>query len=205
MDQEDMTAKDRKKDVTEEQNPDSKSPDPVSDELDAVEQAGEEAGEDRLQTLQEEKETLYDRLLRERASFENYRKRVEREKLELADYARGEVLNEILAVYDNFERAMEHMDSKDPKKLREGVALIYKQLGETLAKLGVKPVDGAGTVFDPRVHEAISREETSEMPDGAVLRVFQKGYLLKEKLLRPAKVIVATNKNSEGETEVEPE
>jgi molecular chaperone GrpE len=154
--------------------------------------------EDRLEALEEEKASLYDRLLREKATLENFRKRTEREKRELREYARGEVINEFLAVYDNFERAMTHMDSKDQKNLRDGVELIFKQLNEILARLGVKPVEDVGVPFDPTIHEAISQEKTSEVPDRAVLRVFEKGYLLNGRLLRPAKVVVASNKDSEA-------
>jgi len=162
-----------------------------------VKEQGEDL-EETLEILKKEKEELYDHLLREKAEFDNYRKRSEREKREMGDYVRGEVISQILEIHDNFERAIEHMDSEKMDCFCEGVELIYKQFSELLDRMGVKPVDGVGTPFDPRVHEALSQEETTEMPDGAVLRVFQKGYLYKDKLLRPAKVVVAANKGEQA-------
>jgi molecular chaperone GrpE len=140
--------------------------------------------------LREENQKLRDQYLRSRAEFENFRKRVEREKSEYFRYALADTLREILPVLDNFERALGTQGGSD-EDFRTGVEMIYKQLGDALSRAGLEPIDPAGEPFDPTFHEAIARHETTDMEPHTVVDVLQKGYLLHDRLVRPAMVRVA--------------
>ena len=147
----------------------------------------------QIDQLTQERSTLLDQLLRRQAEFENYRRRVDRERAETYARSRAEVVLELLPVIDNFERALaslEHSGS-DAKSLRQGIELIHRQLNDALAKLGLEPVESVGQAFDPNVHEAVSAEPSSEHEENTVIAEFERGYRLGEKLLRPAKVKVA--------------
>ena len=149
-----------------------------------------ESGE--LQKLRNERDTLLDRLARLQAEFENARKRAAREQQEFRDFATADAIKALLPAIDSFERALQS-PSNQPNEFRNGVELIYKQFQDALTKLGVRPVPAKGQVFDPHVHEAIEMVETSDVPDHHVIEELQRGYKLKERLLRPAMVRVAQN------------
>lgn len=136
-----------------------------------------------------ESRQLRDRYLRTLADFENYRKRIDREKSEFLKYALAGVLRDLLPVLDNFDRALDHAEEGD--EFHKGVLLIYKQLFEVLQRSGLRTVDEAGVIFDPNVHEAVVREEDPSVPSHTVVAVLQKGYFLHDRLLRPALVKVA--------------
>jgi molecular chaperone GrpE len=164
--------------------------------------ADQEAGQDPLAALQaqvdtmtQERATLYDQLLRRQAEFENYRRRVDRERSESYTRARAEVLLELLPVIDNFERALASLENSggDAESLRHGVELIHKQFKDALTKFGLEPVESVGQTFDPHVHEAVTIEPTDKHKENTVIEEFQRGYRLGEKLLRPAKVKVASS------------
>ena len=140
-------------------------------------------------SLRAENQTLKDRYLRTLADFENFRKRNEREKADFFKHALGKVLNDILPVLDNFDRALEHAEEGD--EFHKGVLLIYKQLYDVLQKHGLRPIDETGGHFDPNVHEAVIREEDPGVANHTVVAVLQKGYFLHDRLLRPALVKVA--------------
>jgi molecular chaperone GrpE len=131
----------------------------------------------------------HDRYIRTLADFENFRKRMEREKADFFKYALGSTLKDLLPVLDNFDRALEHAEEMDD--FHKGVALIYKQLFDVLQRHGVKPIDQNGVRFDPNIHEAVVREEDPSVPNHTVVAVLQKGYFLHDRLLRPALVKVA--------------
>ncbi len=139
--------------------------------------------------LRRENEDLKNRYLRTLADFDNLRKRTEREKSEFARYATSGVLKDLIAVLDNFDRALEHSDADDD--FHKGVELIYKQLYDVLTKHGLRPVDEVGAHFDPNIHEAVVREEDPSVPSHTVTAILQKGYFLHDRLLRPALVKVA--------------
>jgi molecular chaperone GrpE len=142
--------------------------------------------------LQAETAELQDRLLRRQAEFENYRRRVERDRSDFLQYAGMEVVRDILPVLDDFERALK-VESSDAG-YRKGVELIFQRLEETLKKIGLEPIETqAGQEFDPNLHQAVVRFETDEAPDHTILEEFQRGYNFKGKLLRPAMVKVAVN------------
>ena len=149
-----------------------------------------ETGE--LEKLRTERDSLLDRLARLQAEFENARKRAVREQQEFRDFATADAIKALLPAIDSFERALQ-TPSNQPGEFRSGVELIYKQFQDALTKLGVRPVPAKGQVFDPHVHEAIEKVETSDVPDHHVIEELQRGYKLKERLLRPAMVKVAQN------------
>ena len=144
-----------------------------------------------LQQLRVERDSLLDRLARAQAEFENARRRAAKEQQEFRDYAAADAIKALLPVIDSFERALQ--TRSDAADFRGGVELIYKQLQDALAKQGVKAIPAKGEPFDPRVHEAIEMVETSDAADHEVLEELQRGYKIKDRLLRPAMVKVAKN------------
>ena len=132
---------------------------------------------------------MKDRYLRTLADFENFRKRTEREKADFYKYALSGLVRELLPVLDNFDRALEHAEEGDD--FHKGVLMIYKQLYGVLEKYGLKPIDDSGVPFDPKIHEAVVREDDPSVPSHTVVAVLQKGYFIHERLLRPAMVKVA--------------
>jgi molecular chaperone GrpE len=153
---------------------------------------GEASGEaTELQKLKAERDSLLDRLARAQAEFENARRRAAKEQQDFRDYAAAEAVKSLLPVLDSFERALQV--KSDPGDFRSGVELIYKQLQDALAKLGVRAIPAKGEPFDPHVHEAIEMVETSDSPEHEVLEELQRGYKIKDRLLRPAMVKVAKN------------
>ncbi len=146
--------------------------------------------EDEAQKLRSERDSLFDRLARLQAEFDNYRKRAAKENADFRDFAVADAARGLLPVIDNFSLALKNASAK-PEDLRKGVELIYKQLQDLLQKLNVQRIPAQGEPFDPRVHEAIEMVETDEVPDHHVLEELQPGYRIKERLLRPAMVKVA--------------
>jgi molecular chaperone GrpE len=144
-----------------------------------------------LRELEREKAALLDRLRRTAAEFENYRKRVDRERRELSEYAASDVLLEMLPIVDNFERALQAPPGPEGDAFRKGVELIHKQMLDLLRKRGVTPIEAVGAEFDPRFHQAVIHEASVEHREGEVMQELQRGYMLGERLLRPAMVKVA--------------
>jgi molecular chaperone GrpE len=147
--------------------------------------------EAEVQRLKAERDSLLDRLARAQAEFENARRRAAKEQQDFRDFASVEVIKSLLPVIDSFERALQ--SKSDAAEFRSGVELIYKQLQDVLAKLGVRPVAAKGEQFDPHVHEAIEMVETPNAADHEVLEEWQRGYKYKDRLVRPAMVKVAKN------------
>jgi molecular chaperone GrpE len=148
------------------------------------------AGRD-LDALQRERDDLYDRLLRKTAEFDNYRRRVERERREQADQAVVDLLQEVLLVVDDFDRALTVESGDDASAYRKGVGLIHAKLQDLLRKRGVKPIEAIGKDFDPNVHQAVSHESSPDHREGEVIGEMRRGYMLGDRLLRPAMVKVA--------------
>jgi molecular chaperone GrpE len=145
-----------------------------------------------LDKLKAERDNLLDRLARLQAEFENARKRTAREQQEFREYALADALKTLLPVLDSFERALQ-AGSTDGAELRGGVELIYKQLQDALQKLGLRTIPAKGEPFDPRLHEAVEMVETTAAEDHQILDELQRGYKLKDRLLRPSMVKVARN------------
>jgi molecular chaperone GrpE len=168
-------------------------------EAEAIQQAAEEnvsraeleQAKAEVTQLKSERDQLVDRLARLQAEFENARKRAEREKAEFRDFATGNVVEQFLPVLDNFELALKATGSAD--QMRSGVELIVKQMEDVLRGLNVQPVESVGSVFDPKVHEALEMVEREDLPDHQVFDEVRRGYRIRERLLRPALVRVASN------------
>lgn len=146
-----------------------------------------------LAASQEEAKRNWDLYLRARADLDNYRKRAQREKEDLGKFANEKILREILPVMDNLERALEHAGEEGGGKngLLEGVEMTLKQFSRVLESFGVQPVAAVGKPFDPAHHEAMGQMESAEHPPNTVAKELQRGYLLNDRLLRPALVMVA--------------
>jgi len=154
----------------------------------------------RLQALEQEKNALSDRLLRAMAEFDNYRKRVTREKEGLVKYGTERIALEILPVVDSFERALEQSrQATEIEPVIAGLEMILKQLQATLEKFEIKPLHAVGEPFDPAFHEAMAQQEHPDHADNTVIEQFQKGYMLGDKLLRPARVLVSRAPAEPGE------
>jgi molecular chaperone GrpE len=163
------------------------SEEPVNDGPDATVAAPEGS---ELADLQRERDDYKDRWLRKGAEFDNYRKRVERERREQADQAVVDLLQELLLVVDDFDRALT-VGGDEGGAYRKGVELIHGKLHDLLRKQGIKAMDVIGADFDPNVHMAVMHEESPEHREGEVIGELQKGYMLNDRLLRPAMVKVA--------------
>lgn len=136
----------------------------------------------------------WERLLRATADFENFKKRAARERQDAARYANESLIQKLIPVLDNFEMALQAAQAgagASAQSLQAGIAMIQSQFKSVLAEVGVEEVDAAGKPFDPTMHEAVSQQESTEVAEGQVLQQLRKGYKLRERLLRPATVIVA--------------
>jgi molecular chaperone GrpE len=144
-----------------------------------------------LSALQQERDALQDRLLRTAAEFDNYRKRIERERRDLSEFAAADVLLELLPILDNFERALGAPAPPEAETFRKGIEMIHRQMLDLLRKRGVKPIEALGADFDPNFHQAVIHEASPEHREGEVMQELQRGFMLGERLLRPAMVKVA--------------
>jgi molecular chaperone GrpE len=147
-----------------------------------------------LQVRADKADENWDRLLRITADFENFKKRAAREKTEAAQFASTALLQKLLPVLDNFEMAGAAAQTAQGDKLaslQAGIAMVQQQLKGILAEAGLEEIDANGKSFDPTLHEAVSQLETAEVPEGRVVQQLRKGYKLRDRLLRPASVIVA--------------
>lgn len=140
-----------------------------------------------------ERADLQDRLLRRQAEFDNFRRRAERDRADILEYANTESVRALLPILDDFERALK-IESADAEYAR-GMELIYQRLSESLKKLGLEPISSTGEKFDPNVHHAVESVETDEAEDHTILEEYQRGYNFRGKLLRPAMVKVAVRKS----------
>ena len=148
-----------------------------------------------------ERDTYLDQLLRTKAEFMNYQKRMVKESESTSQFAVQSLILDFLPELDNFDRALKLADSsKDIDKFVEGIKLIEEQLFKVLGKYGVEPIETVGKPFDPNLHEAVMEEENNEMPHHTIIDEFQRGFLLKERVIRPSKVKVS-KKTIEEEVE----
>ncbi len=143
-----------------------------------------------VQTLKQERDSLYDRLLRKQAEFENYKKRVDRERSEFVQFASSELMKELLNALDSFDLAIKNFSADE--QTTHGFKLIYKQLLDTMGRFGLKAIEAKGQKFDPNFHQAVVTTPTGEFDENTILDELRRGYLLNGRLLRPAMVNVAT-------------
>lgn len=149
---------------------------------------------EQLKARAAQADEFWDRLLRIGADFENFKKRAARERQDVARYANESLIQKLIPVLDNFEMAQAAAQAgpaNGTESFQAGVAMIQNQLKAVLADAGVEEVDATGKAFDPNLHEAVSQQETAETPEGHVVQQLRKGYKLRDRLLRPAAVIVA--------------
>lgn len=170
----------------------------------AEREAGEagEGGEDEaseLETLRGELAALQERMVRLQADFDNFRRRALKEREEAHQYGHENLVKDLLATVDNLDRAIEHAqksDGGDFQSMLQGVELVQRELLGALANHGVSEIEAGNVAFDPNVHEAMAQQENDSVPANTVMEVFQKGYRLRDRLLRPARVVVS--KPAEG-------
>ncbi len=160
----------------------------------------------QIDSLKAELQQCQDRFLRKAAEFDNYRKRMEREKGEAAQLAQSSILLEFLPIADACDRAIESLDrpKEEDENLahyRDGVRLLYKQIHDVFSRIGVIPVKAKGEKFDPHLHEAVAREEDPQHEENTVVEEMRRGYLFKGRLLRPSQVRVAIRPHPEAKTE----
>ena len=155
----------------------------------------DDAGKSEAETTRvlAELEDLRQTMLRRQADFENYKKRIERERGEDSKRTMARLIESLIPIVDGFEHALAAHREAEYESYRKGFELIYKQLLENLTKLGAERIDPLGRQFDPHLHQAMDREETAEQADGTVLLVFQPGYMFHGRVLRPAMVRVAVS------------
>jgi len=146
---------------------------------------------DEVAELRRERDDLYDRLLRKAAEFDNYRKRIDRERREMSELAAADLFQELLPIIDDFERALGADAGTAADPYRQGLELIHRQLLELLRKRGVIPIESLGAEFDPHYHQAVAQEANPQHRDGEIIAELRRGYRLGDRLLRPAMVKVA--------------
>jgi molecular chaperone GrpE len=171
-------------------DPDERQDAAAEPDAGAVDDAARER-EDRVAQVERERDEHYDRLLRVTAEFDNFRKRTERERRDISDRAVASLLEELLPIVDDFERALNAEAGSVDAAYREGVAIIHRQLTDLLQRRGVRPIDAVGAEFDPRVHQAVTYEAVPGHRDGEVVEELRRGYTLGDRLLRPSMVKVA--------------
>jgi molecular chaperone GrpE len=157
--------------------------------------------EAKLKSKAQEAEENYDRLLRVSAEFENYKKRSSREMEDFRKFANQSLIKEMLSVVDNLELAMNSTDGHKAvdKSLLQGLEMTHREILKVFEKFNVKPIDAKGQQFNPAFHEAVMQEENDEFDDNMVVNELQKGYLIHDRLLRPAMVVVAKSKSKKNE------
>jgi len=153
--------------------------------------AGQEDPRLELERLRGALAEAEDKHLRALAELQNYKRRSQREQAQRLQYANQELLSQVIPVMDNLQRALDHQVHAGSEEFARGVELVVQQFHEMLLSFGVEPVQAAGQLFDPQVHEAVAQVETGEVPEGTVLEVDTPGYCLHDRCLRPAKVVVA--------------
>ena len=178
---------------------DSKNLGQAAEDKAVVEDAAREEGD--VKKLATDLDDLRQTLLRRQADFDNYRKRIERERSEDSRRATARVIEGLIPVLDGFENALAAHREAEYESYRKGFELIYKQLMDNVAKLGAKRIDPLGKTFDPHLHQAMDRAETTEHADGTILTVFQPGYEFHGRVLRPALVRVAVHPGGASKSE----
>ena len=148
-----------------------------------------------LEKIRAERDSLFDRLARLQAEFENYRKRAQREQGEFRDYALADAVRSLLPVLDSLDLALKNSAGEN-SELHSGVELTRKQFADALGKLGLREIAAQGEIFSPQWHQAVEMVATEDLPDHQIIEELQRGYKLKDRLLRPAMVRVASNPNS---------
>jgi len=161
--------------------------------------------EEKLKSAEKELENYKDRFLRKAAEFENYKRRVENDQLNLFKYAAESLIIKLLPVIDDFERSLVHLkDAKDVDSIKDGIKLVYDKLMKMLEEQGVKPIEAVGKPFDVHYHEAIMQKKADNVEPHTVIEEFEKGYLYKDRVIRHTKVAVSEDNAEEISDSSEP-
>ena len=177
--------------------PEAESPAPPDEPKEETGMAGVDTpplsplSREEVEALRRERDDLADQLLRRRAEFDNFRKRVERDRKDMIEWAAADVIGDLLSIVDDFDRALAAPAPPEAQSFRAGLELIQRQLAELLKKRGVSTIEALGADFDPHQHQAVAYEEVAGAREGEVVGVMGKGYKLGDRLLRPALVKVA--------------
>jgi len=178
-----------------EQPADAAAEKPADSQAEASAEPAAEAQPSAEETLKAELAAANDRNLRLMAEFDNFRRRSAREQLDIIETANGKLLEKLSEVLDNFERAFAAENkAKDLDTFEKGMQMIHDQFAKVLSDSGLEQIDPTGAEFDPNCHEALMQQPSEEIPENHVVTVFMKGYKLKNKILKPAKVIVSSGK-----------
>lgn len=164
----------------------------ANDNVDELKEIDEKVPEEK--TPDENYPDYYDQYMRVQAEFQNYKRRSEQRMQEWRMYAAKDIVSQLLPVIDDFDILFAHHNDGSEELCVDGVRMIYNKLLSSLKEIGLQPIDATGEAFDPNLHEALMAEETNEVDEGHVLKVWQQGFLFKDQLLRPAKVITAKAK-----------
>ncbi len=190
-----QTKKKKKDDSPQKEVPEAKDP---------IESDKGKKKKDEIQELKDQAAAEKDRALRLSAEFENYKKRTQREINDFKKFANESIFRQLLSVVDNLERAISAaQENSEESALFEGVKLTHKDIIKLFETFNVKQVTAENEPFDPNFHQAVTQEETDEFPDNTVTRVLQKGYLLQDRLIRPAMVVVSKKAKKETEKHTE--
>lgn len=183
-------------------NEEKDQPEEKSEQLDTSDAAAAEKTrinlEQKIASLEKEVDDYKDRILRKAAEFENYKRRVENDQLNLLKYAAESLIIKILPVIDDFERSFVHIkEAKDVESIQEGIKLVYEKLMKILADQGVKPIEAVGKSFDVHYHEAIMQRKADDVEPNTVIDEFEKGYMYKDRVIRHSKVAVSEDSHEE--------
>lgn len=201
-----MGAKKKKIEINTQTEEDSKQK-KISKEIDSGKEDKEKTGDPlkvmqaRLESMEQESKESYDRFLRVSAEFENYQKRAAREMNDFRKFANESFAKAMLPVVDNLDRALESSsnDNQSNSSVVEGVNMTLKEILKIFEQFGVKPFKSLGKTFDPALHQAVMQEESDDYPDKTILNELEKGYMMHDRLLRPAMVVVSKKKDSENQ------
>ena len=185
--QEDKTIEIKIKDNDDIEKPDEQKPENGSNQS-VAEQSHKDAPSEK------DFPNYYELYLRSQAEFQNYKKRSEQRMQEWRHYAAKDIVTQLLPVIDDFDILFDHNKQNSDTVSFDGVKMIYQKLLSSLKELGLEPIEAMGKMFDPNIHEAVLAEETDQIEEGHVVRVWQQGFMFKDSLLRPAKVIIAKAK-----------
>lgn len=196
-----MTKNDEIKVAVETEDPDIQKQTPIESEAGDLppEDIAPQTPEERIEKAEAEAKEAYDRFLRASAELENYKKRTQKEMAEFRKYANASLVKELLGVVDNLERAIESSNgSNEEGRLSEGLNLTLKELLKIFKTFHASPIEALGKPFDPSYHQAMMQQETTDQPENIVLDELQKGYMIHDRLLRPAMVVVSKSPAGSG-------
>lgn len=169
---------------------DEKDEDTAGDSTSDLNQNSAKDLEEKIAELQQEKDDVYDKLIRLQAEYDNFKKRTQKEKQSERKYKSQDLVNELLPAIDNFERALQVEVSDEASNFVEGVSMVYRQIQDALNSQGVEEIESVGKEFDPNIHHAVMQVEDEEQESNIILEEMQKGYMLKDRVIRPAMVKV---------------